>query len=77
VKELLAPLVAFFLAPSLLQASHLPIKTPTTADGLAGITASTPTAPALPDSSLPAGPAARPGEHPAKAKAGGNYPKVK
>jgi signal transduction histidine kinase/ligand-binding sensor domain-containing protein len=35
VKELLAPFVALLLAPSLLQASHLPIKTYTTADGLA------------------------------------------
>jgi signal transduction histidine kinase/ligand-binding sensor domain-containing protein len=35
VKELLASLLALFLAPSFLQASRLPIKTYTTADGLA------------------------------------------
>lgn len=35
MKELLAPLIALLLVPSLLQASHLPIRTYTTADGLA------------------------------------------
>jgi ligand-binding sensor domain-containing protein/signal transduction histidine kinase len=35
VKELVTPFIALLLAPSLLQASHLPIKTYTTADGLA------------------------------------------
>ena len=35
MKERLAPLVAVLLAPSLLWASHLPIRTYTTADGLA------------------------------------------
>jgi len=77
VKELLAPLVAFFLAPSLLQASHLPIKTPPQPTAWPGslLRPQRRRRSQIPPSRQD--PLLARGEHPAKAKAGGNYPKVK